>query len=147
MICPFCNKENETKNKYCVHCGKEIENHESQDEVNIKEEKITYDYKEKYAKKSSIYGSISFGFGVVSCFGPISIIISILFGIIAIIYGSKSLKTTKVFQAKMGITLGILGIILGIIILTVVILFSNNEFLAMIQNDYPEFWSFLEEFF
>ena len=81
--------------------------------------------------------------GVVSVvLGILSIIllagngIGIIIGIIGLIFGKKQEKTSKNKWSRAGITLNIIGIILGIILLIVFIylVLNNPELMAQIQG-------------
>lgn len=146
MKCQVCGKENDIDAKYCVDCGALLTKTEEKDPYQVYEvQEKPYNSREAYAKPAMILGLVSLGFGIICCFGPLSIIISIVCGILAIVFSILAMKTTQKGKAVTGLVCGIIGLLFGIMLLTIMILFNDPAFLAYLQENYPEFWQAFQD--
>ncbi|MFA6627403.1 MAG: zinc-ribbon domain-containing protein [Bacilli bacterium] len=140
MKCVTCGKENEDNAKYCVDCGAALVEASIFDADDPIVQEKPYNPKEVYAKPAMILGIVSLSFGIICCLGPISMVISILCGILAIIFSILSLKTDKRKNAVVGLVCGIIGLVLGILFTIAFIVINSPEFLSYLEQNYPEIW-------
>lgn len=136
QVCPHCHKLNDSKNKYCIYCGKELLGkvaivynknecmicHHINDEKSqycescgalletTKEEKENVNVKKSYCTFTFITGIISLGLVVQIIGGYISFIP----GILAIIFGIISFKRESNVKNLLGFIFGIIGCIASI---------------------------------
>lgn len=119
-VCPHCGKEVEDDVKFCPSCGKPIDGE-------VKEEAVAEPVKEdKNGRLAMIFGIISVaaslvfgGSSLFFVFGAFALVIPLGFGIPALILGIKTRKASK--QGLVGFILGIVGIALSVIALSVFI--------------------------
>lgn len=145
MKCPVCGNLNDNDAKYCSSCGANLQVSNTYEQQARSVTSTSYNPKVVYAKPAMILGIISLSFGIICCFGPISIAVSILAGISAIILSILSIKTEEKGRAITGLVCGIIGLLLGITLLSVVLLFTDPQFLIYLQDNYPELWEAIED--
>ncbi len=144
MKCPVCNSLNDQGARYCAYCGANL----TVTTTFISKESLVqaeYNPRTVYAKPAMILGIISLVFGVICCMGPISIVLSIIPGILAIIFSILSLKTKERGKAVAGLICGIIGLFLGLLLLGITLLFINPAFLEYLRENYPEFWQAIQD--
>lgn len=145
MKCLICGKENEQDAKYCVDCGALLSqpNYDQYGGNTVQEK--PYNPRVIYAKPAMILGIVSLASGVICCLGPLSIVVSIVCGLLALIFGILSIKTDKQGQAVTGIVCGIIGLILGVLLVASIIIFQSAEFQQYLYDNYPELWQAIQD--
>ena len=115
--CPYCGKENEENNKFCVGCGKSLDTQDG-DVVEVVEAKTMNEQPKKSTLDlvGMILGIISVASLIVCCCGAFGFI-SILTGIAALIVSIISIvRNGSNGKAIAGLVLGIIGIILSVVV-------------------------------
>lgn len=138
MKCRVCGAENLYDAKYCINCGSLLENNEIQKGNNFDGSNININ-KSPLGVSSMVLGIISTIMGVICCFGWVNVVISILFGVLAIVFSIKAWNSGSRGQVVAGLVLGIIGLTLGIILL-VLNSIDPELFIQWFEDNYPDLW-------
>ena len=138
MNCNNCGRENQHGSSFCVECGMPLEGATQ----NFIDQEINLT-KAKYANTSLILGIIGTAISVICCcLWYITPFITIVLGVLGIVFGAKSLNSPSRTKAQWGLALSIIAIVITIAItLFIVIYYINNveqieEWLRKFSEEY-----------
>ena len=143
MYCGNCGSKNEN-NKYCTNCGHELEKTNNQNiDLNIKEINI-------YKIISIVLGVLGIAGASVIVFSPISLVLSIVGLIIAVIGSRKSKNVLGIILNAIGTILSVISIIIVSMLIRVAIIGINNLINEISSYNYSENYNindFFDNFF
>ena len=116
MNCKACGHQNPDGTKFCINCGASL----SYVDGSGSKKDVVND-KSGVATASMVLGIISAVFGVICCFGYVSLALSLGCGILSIIFAIVSWNSKKRNFAIAGLICGICGVILGLMQFSMVI--------------------------
>jgi len=138
MKCKICGAENLDDAKYCEKCGSSLE------DVVIVHSETNVPFKGKnkegYATASMVLGIISVVFGTVLCCFNLYGAISLITGVLSIIFAILGWNSTQKGRAVAGLVCGIIGVIFGFMMLSFEFLADSEGFEEYIKQNYPDLW-------